>query len=142
MATGLLGNPEVVVEMVGGTMKYVALEDHVGKTITYECGVHPSMVGQILVGPGAEEVELIVEVVYEWQAIAHGVCMFLAFGFFLPSGAFLAKQGKRRLHMFCQPTGIVIAIVGFVFAIVSPPPALPPLYARARPSVDHCFVAC
>jgi hypothetical protein len=51
--------------------------------------------------------------------IAHACCMFTAFGICLPIGTFLAHTGYHKIHVYCQVTGIVAAIVGFIMIVVN-----------------------
>ena len=52
----------------------------------------------------------------------HGILMFLGWGVFLQAGAFIARYLRFKdplwfhLHRFCQITGLVIAIIGFILA--------------------------
>jgi len=50
--------------------------------------------------------------------LAHGACMFTAFGFILPVGAFLAYTGFHKYHMCFQVTGVTIGICGAVCGII------------------------
>ena len=47
--------------------------------------------------------------------ICHACFMVLAFAIFLPTGAFLAHTGYHKIHVYCQLTGILFAVVGFFF---------------------------
>ena len=55
-------------------------------------------------------------------SMMHGILMFLGWGVFLQAGAFIARYLRFRdplwfhLHRFCQITGLVIAIIGFILA--------------------------
>jgi hypothetical protein len=55
----------------------------------------------------------------------HGIFMVLAWGFFLPWGAFIARHMKHReplwfhLHRLFQVTGLLLAIAGIICAILS-----------------------
>ena len=50
--------------------------------------------------------------------ICHACFMVLAFAIFLPTGAFLAHTGYHKIHVYCQLTGILFAVVGFVLIVV------------------------
>lgn len=53
---------------------------------------------------------------------AHGWCMGLAWGVFLPAGALVARFGKHwpkwlQLHTVLQTTGVIFTLIGFALAI-------------------------
>lgn len=48
----------------------------------------------------------------------HAVVMFLSFGLVLPLGALLAHLKKPVVHLIMQPLGLVLAVTGFLMAVV------------------------
>jgi len=48
----------------------------------------------------------------------HAALMGITFGILLPLGAFLAHHEKFLIHKVTQPTGLLLAFVGFVMVIV------------------------
>ena len=54
----------------------------------------------------------------------HGSLMLIAWGWFLPSGALIAKFSKDKnpnwfqLHRMCQMVGLLIGTIGFIYALV------------------------
>jgi len=48
----------------------------------------------------------------------HAALMGITFGILLPLGAFLAHHEKFLIHKVTQPTGLLLALIGFVMVIV------------------------
>lgn len=58
------------------------------------------------------------------QGRTHGILMMIGWGFLLPAGAILARFGKHRdplwfhLHRVIQTVGLILALSGFIYALV------------------------
>lgn len=55
---------------------------------------------------------------YKALLYSHAGIMGITFGILLPLGAFLAHHEKLLAHKIIQPTGIILALIGFVMIIV------------------------
>ena len=63
-------------------------------------------------------VEMQAEGLYNPLLYTHAALMGITFGILLPLGAFLAHHQKFTIHKITQPTGILLALVGFIMVLV------------------------
>ena len=55
---------------------------------------------------------------YSPMLYTHAALMGITFGILLPLGAFLAHHEKFLIHKVTQPTGLLLALIGFVMVLV------------------------